>query len=56
MPLGRGQGLSIGLTSYDGKVYYGLTGDRDSMADLDVLARSIDDALAELRSAPRGRA
>lgn len=56
MPLGRGQGLAIGLTSYDGKVYYGLTGDRDSMPDLDLLARSIQDALAELRSAPRGRA
>lgn len=55
MPLGRGQSLAIGLTSYDGKVYYGLNGDRDSMADLDLLARSIEDALAELKSAQRSR-
>ena len=55
MPLGRGQGLSIGLTSYDGRVYYGLTGDRDSMADLDLLAQAIEDSLAELRSARRTR-
>ena len=33
-----GQALSIGLTSYDGGVYYGLNGDRDAMPDLDVLA------------------
>lgn len=55
MPLGRGQGLAIGLTSYDGKVYFGLNGDRDSMADLDLLAQSIEDALGELRSARRSR-
>lgn len=55
MPLGRGQSLAIGLTSYDGKVYYGLNGDRDAMADLDQLARAIEEALAELRSAPRSR-
>ena len=37
IPLARGQALSIGLTSYDGGVYYGLNGDRDAMPDLDVL-------------------
>lgn len=53
MPLGRSQGLAIGLTSYDGKVYYGLTADRDSMPDVDMLADSIHEALAELSSAAR---
>ena len=55
MPLGRGQGLAIGLTSYDGRVYYGLNGDRDSMSDLDLLAQAIEDALSELKSAQRSR-
>ncbi len=48
VPLARRQALSIGLTSYDGGVYYGLNADRDAMADLQVLADSIPEALAEL--------
>ena len=52
-PLGRGQALSIGLTSYDGGVYYGLYADRDAMPDADVLGRSVVDALHELLNAPR---
>ena len=48
MPLAKGQALSIGLTSYDGGVYYGLNADRDAMPDLDVLGQCIVDALAEL--------
>ena len=55
MPLSREQGLAIGLTSYDGKVYFGLNGDREALSDLGLLAQSIEDALAELRSAPRSR-
>lgn len=55
MPLGRGQGLAIGLTSYNGRVYFGLNGDRDSMTDLGLLAQAIEDALAELKSAQRSR-
>ena len=51
-PLGRGQALSIGLTSYDGGVYYGLYADRDAMPDADVLGRGIVDALAELVDTP----
>jgi diacylglycerol O-acyltransferase / wax synthase len=52
-PLGRGQALSIGLTSYDGGVYYGLYADRDAMPDADVLGRGVIDALHELLEAPR---
>ncbi len=47
-PLSRGQALSVGLTSYDGGVYYGLYADRDAMPDADVLGRGIVDALGEL--------
>jgi len=48
VPLAKGQGVCIGLMSYDGGVYYGLNADRDAMPDVDVLATCIEEALAEL--------
>jgi WS/DGAT/MGAT family acyltransferase len=57
MPLARWQAVSIGLTSYDGGVYFGLNGDRAAMPDLDVLGLCLVDSLAELvesRDASRG--
>ena len=48
MPLARWQAVSIGLTSYDGGVYFGLNGDRAAMPDLDVLGQCLVDSLAEL--------
>jgi WS/DGAT/MGAT family acyltransferase len=48
VPLARGQAVSIGLTSYDGGVYYGLNGDRDAMPDLDLLGQCLVDSLADL--------
>ena len=48
IPLARGQALAIGLTSYDGGVYFGLNADRDAMPDVDVVGQSIVDSLAEL--------
>jgi WS/DGAT/MGAT family acyltransferase len=48
VPLAAGQALSIGLTSYAGKVYYGLNADREAMPDVDVVGHCIVDALAEL--------
>ncbi|MBA3339903.1 MAG: wax ester/triacylglycerol synthase family O-acyltransferase [Geodermatophilaceae bacterium] len=48
VPLAKGQGVSIGLTSYNGGVYFGLNADRDSMSDVDVLADLIEGSLAEL--------
>ncbi len=53
IPLAKGQGLSIGLTSYDGGVYFGLNGDREAMADLDVLGTCLRESLAELVDAAR---
>ncbi len=47
-PLLPGHALSIGVTSYDGGVYFGLTGDRDAVPDLDVLAQCVEESLAEL--------
>ena len=48
LPLGAGHLLAIGVTSYDGNVYFGLTADRDAVGDLDVLAQCLDDAMEEL--------
>jgi diacylglycerol O-acyltransferase / wax synthase len=48
VPLSKGQAVSIGLTSYDGGVYYGLNADRDAMPDVDVLAACIEESLGEL--------
>ena len=48
VPLAKGQAVSIGLTSYNGGVFYGLNADRDAMPDIDVLAGCLEEALAEL--------
>ena len=53
IPLAKGQALSVGLTSYDGGVHYGLFGDRDAMPDLEVLGQCLVEALAELVEAVR---
>ena len=62
-PLLPGHGLAIGVTSYDGGVYYGVTADRDLLPDADLLAPCLHEALDELvetasgarTRAPRGR-
>jgi WS/DGAT/MGAT family acyltransferase len=48
VPLAKNQAVSIGLTSYDGGVFYGLNADRDAMPDIDVLASCLEESLAEL--------
>ncbi len=63
LPLLPGQALAIGVTSYDGKVFYGLDSDRDALPDIDVLAACITESLDELvdassssrARAPRGK-
>jgi diacylglycerol O-acyltransferase / wax synthase len=47
-PLLPGHTLAIGVTSYDGRVYYGITADRDRVPDADVLGQCIRDSLDEL--------
>jgi WS/DGAT/MGAT family acyltransferase len=54
IPLASRHALSIGMTSYDGGLFLGLNADRDAMADLDVLAQSLRESLAELLEAARG--
>jgi diacylglycerol O-acyltransferase / wax synthase len=63
LPLLQGQPLAIGVTSYDGHVFYGIEADRDAVPDVDVLAQCVEEALTELvdtttgarTRAPRGR-
>jgi diacylglycerol O-acyltransferase / wax synthase len=53
VPLAKGQAVSIGLTSYNGGVFYGLNADRDAMPDVDVLAGCLPEALAALTATVR---
>ena len=54
VPLSKGQALAIGVTSYDGGVFYGLNADRDALPDVDVLAGCLEESLAELLGTVRG--
>jgi diacylglycerol O-acyltransferase / wax synthase len=56
LPLQPGQSLAIGVTSYDGGVFYGVDADRDAAPDVDVLAQCIVESLVELvDTAGKGR-
>jgi diacylglycerol O-acyltransferase / wax synthase len=48
VPLSYGVRTGVAILSYNGKVAFGLTGDYDTVPDLEVLADGIDDAMAEL--------
>lgn len=50
-PLLRNQATSIGITSYDGRVCFGLNADREAMADIEVLAASVPESMEELLGA-----
>jgi diacylglycerol O-acyltransferase / wax synthase len=62
-PLQPGFGVAVGVTSYDGGVYYGITADRDALPDIDVFGQCVRESLDELVDsasdsrprAPRGR-
>ena len=54
--------ISIAVFSYDGGLYFGVSGDYDSSSDVDVLTRGVERAMAELvavaapqQAAPRSR-
>jgi diacylglycerol O-acyltransferase len=51
VPLAKRQAVCFGIMSYNGGVYFGLIGDYDAMADLDLLASDLEDSLAELSEA-----
>ena len=53
-PLTRDHAVAIGVTSYDGAVYYGITTDRYLIPDADVLGQCISEALEELLDSASG--
>jgi diacylglycerol O-acyltransferase len=48
LPLSAGHLLAVGVTSYNGEIFFGLNADRDAISDLGVLAQCLLDALEEL--------
>ena len=51
-----GEGLTIAVVSYEDRLHFGLTADRDVMPDLDRLAHGIAQATADLaEAATRGK-
>lgn len=48
VPLAKNQSLAIGVTSYDGGLYFGLNGDRVAMSDVDVLASMVEESVDEM--------
>jgi hypothetical protein len=54
VPLTRGHGLGVGVTSYNGGVFMGLNADRDAIGDLDLLASEVQSATEMLTDTVRG--
>ncbi|MUL81007.1 MULTISPECIES: wax ester/triacylglycerol synthase family O-acyltransferase [unclassified Mycolicibacterium] len=52
-PLLQNQVLAIGVTSYDGMLYFGINADRDAMSDVDVLPSLLRESLEELLEAAK---
>jgi diacylglycerol O-acyltransferase len=48
VPLGGHVRVGIAIFSYDGGINFGVTGDRDTAGDIDVLCRAIEEGVAEL--------
>jgi hypothetical protein len=53
VPLLHNQVLAIGVTSYCGKVYFGINADREAMSDVGVFPELLAESLAELVEAAR---
>ncbi len=53
VPLVGGQALSVGMTSYAGRVHVGLNADRDGVGDVDVLADLIEQEAITLTESVR---
>jgi diacylglycerol O-acyltransferase len=48
VPLVLNTALGIAIMSYDGRIFFGLLGDYDALADLDMLTSDLDSAIREL--------
>jgi diacylglycerol O-acyltransferase / wax synthase len=52
-PLLHNQALAIGVTSYNGMLYFGINADRDAMSDVEMLPGLLSQSLDELLEASR---
>ncbi|BBZ45540.1 WS/DGAT/MGAT family O-acyltransferase [Mycobacterium parmense] len=52
-PLLHNQALAIGVTSYNGMLYFGINADREAMSDVDLLPGLLSQSLDELLEASR---
>jgi diacylglycerol O-acyltransferase len=52
-PLLHNQVLAIGVTSYNGMLYFGVNADRDAMSDVDMMPVLLRETLDELLEAAR---
>ncbi|MFI0235923.1 wax ester/triacylglycerol synthase family O-acyltransferase [Streptomyces sp. NPDC016845] len=50
-PLAQGQSLAVAVSTYRGRVHYGLVADAKAVPDLDVLARAVTEELRSLTAA-----
>jgi diacylglycerol O-acyltransferase len=48
VPITYGMRVGVAIVSYNGKLAFGVTGDYDTVPDIDVLASGINDTIAEL--------
>ncbi len=48
VPLGGSVRIGVAIFSYDGRINFGVTGDRDSAPDIAVLCQGIEAGVAEL--------
>jgi hypothetical protein len=51
VPVGYAIGCGCAIMSYDQKLYFGLSSDRQAMPDVDELKRFLEESFAELRTA-----
>jgi diacylglycerol O-acyltransferase len=49
VPLGGQMRIGVAIFSYNGEVNFGITGDYDAAADIDVLAGGIEDGMTQMR-------
>ncbi|MEV1022839.1 wax ester/triacylglycerol synthase family O-acyltransferase [Streptomyces sp. NPDC050264] len=50
-PLAKGQSLAVAVSTYRGRVHFGLVADAEAVPDLDVLARAVVEELGSLSAA-----
>jgi diacylglycerol O-acyltransferase len=56
VPIGQGLRVGTAILSYAGRLSFGITSDHDTIHDATVLARGIEQGMAELRDLARGQA